>query len=197
MVSNNFIYGSAGYGSIVALGATSVVANGLIINHNIIEGDISGGNPNPDPIPIYYASITNNIFFYAIAANSYLYNSTISNNLFYGTYRDSIPIEAIGYQNTESNNYITVSPNYQFNNKAASVSSYPALLGYNWHLLPTSPGHNGATDGTDCGVYGGNYPMNFTGSPIPPQMFQLNINNMIVPVGGTLNVQFEARQQAQ
>jgi len=69
------------------------------------------------------------------------------------------------------------------------------MVSYDWHLLASNPGHNGATDGTDIGMYGGLHPMpNLTGISTLPLMTLLNIKNSSIPINGTLNYEFKARQ---
>ncbi len=169
----------------------NVLAAGLIVDHNFFEGHFGGSIGS-------YAIITNNVFFYASAVSSTnLQNCQISNNLFIGSTRDSLPPGSGITTNTIFNNLIApASLGLQLNNSLAAIQGYPGLLSYNWKLLATSIGHNSGTDGTDAGPFGGFYPINMNGSPIPPQMFQMNLSSL-VPIGGNLQVQFQARQQKQ
>jgi hypothetical protein len=63
-------------------------------------------------------------------------------------------------------------------------------------LNATSLGVKYGTDGTDCGIYGGSYPMpNMTGATTLPQVISVDIQNSVIPVGGTLNVELKAKSQ--
>ncbi len=179
ILRNNIIYGS---GAISFNGATN--GAGMLIDHNIIQGTISY---------LQYAVITNNVFTFSGIANS-AGNSfnTYNNNITVNTVPDAIPLT----NNSGSGNINNANPATIFIGNVTSAQSYPALLNVNWHLTPTSPGHNAATDGTDVGIYGGANPMlNLTGASTLPQMTELNIQNPSLPVNGTLNYQFKARKQ--
>jgi hypothetical protein len=154
---------------------------GLIIDHNIIEGAFNNIN---------YAVVSNNIFFYAhISSSSNTSFNSFSNNItIYGS-ADVLP-----YGNNSGGNNINNASNTIFVNAPTSTQNYPNLLNYNWRLNGGT-GHNAGTDGTDIGLYGGNYPMNFTGASTLPQVYYMNINNASVPLNGTLNVEFKAQKQ--
>jgi hypothetical protein len=190
IIQNNFFGPAPCNGNAFGFNPNPTLAPGLIINHNFFE-DYFGGNA------CQYAIIQNNVFFFANAATSAnLQNCQISNNLFYNNALDSLPTGTGGTANTVHNNYVTQPTNYQVNNTVSAQIAYPALLADSWQLRVTSLGHNAATDATDCGPFGGYYPINMNGSPIPPQMFQMNLSSL-VPINDTLKVQFEARQQKQ
>jgi hypothetical protein len=188
IIQNNFFGPGNCNGNAINFNNTTL-ASGLIINHNFFEEGFGGTGE--------YAIIQNNVFFFANALSSTgLQNCQISNNLFYNSAADSLPGGTGGTANTEHNNFIAEPTDYQVNNTLGAVQTYPTLLAYSWQLRATSLGHNAATDATDCGPFGGYYPINMNGSPIPPQMFQMNLSSL-VPINDTLKVQFEARQQKQ
>jgi len=157
--------------------------NGLVIDHCIIE---------IATYTIKYATFTNNIFFNANqsgdASNKY---DTYDNNITYYTSKDSLT------QGTNGGSKNIYNPPYNkfFASGQYTSVGYGSILSYDWHLLSTCPGHNASTDGTDIGVYGGAYPMNFTGASTIPQITYLNINNAIIAPGGKLGVTFKARIQ--
>lgn len=174
LVKNNFIHGS-----IAAAGDVP----GLLIDHNIIQGVINS---------LEYAVITNNVFFGTTIEGGLNTYCNFSNNMAIYSSLLAFPTGT----NSGSGNVSALYTNYQFYHTLVAASGYPARLAFNWRLLPTSLGHNAATDGTDMGMYGGTRPMpNFTGaSEIFPQMTMMNINNPNVPAGTPLNVHFKARK---
>jgi hypothetical protein len=177
IVRNNFIDGS-----LYANG--EMIGSGLLVDHNIFEGQIS---------TIEYATITNNIFFFAdiSASPDEGYNVYNDNITVYGT-TDDLPFGT----NTGAGNLNNVTPSDVFGSGLTGTVGYPALLSDDWHLVSGSPGHDAATDGTDIGIYGGSAPMpNFTGASTLPQMELLNVKNSAIPVNGTLNYEFKARVQ--
>jgi hypothetical protein len=176
VIRNNIIRNFAGY---------SVVAVNVIIDHNIF----SGGYPSY----ISYALFTNNIFFDVNPVTQWygVENCIFNNNLI----SDNTSIVLPFGNNTGTGNITTVLPSYQFNNTLISNSPTPWI--FNWTLNTSSPGNNAATDGTDIGIYGGNFPMkNLTGaSNLIPQMNMMNISNSSIPLNGILNVSFKSRKQ--
>jgi hypothetical protein len=159
--------------------------SGLLVDHNIIEGQIQ---------EINYATITNNIFFYAnVSGATYNNYNVYDNNITVNGSADVLPFGT----NTGTNNINNVSPSDVFGSGLTAAVSYPALLTTDdWQLVSGSPGHDAALDGTDIGIYGGTPPLpNFTGASTLPQMETLIIKNPNIPVSGTLNYQFKSRLQ--
>ena len=179
LVRNNFInVGISGQSS-------SNVQSGLIFDHNIIEGNL-GQFSN--------AIFSNNIFFYSNISNwSQINNCTFTNNITASTASNILPYGT----NSGGGNMNNVTFGSLFVGLISAVQGYPALTTLNWHLLSTCIGHNAGSDGTDVGIYGGTYAMqNLTGaSSIIPQMTLMNINNVSIPVNGTLNVRFKAKKE--
>ena len=69
---------------------------------------------------------------------------------------------------------------------------------YDLRLQSTSPAINAGTDGTNMGVYGGDYPWSNIGdNPEIPQMMEITFpsNESSVPLNGTLNVSFKSTKQ--
>jgi hypothetical protein len=176
IIRNNFITSTIS-------GNGQMNAPGLVIDHNIIQGQINY---------ISFASISSNIFFYAnIAASYYCLSNTFNNNItVYSTF-DVLPFGS----NTGTGNLNNQNPTTVFSNGLTNYTYYPNLLSYDWHLKATSPGHNAGKDNTDIGMYGGVKPMpNMTGISTLPLMTLLNISSTFIPEGGTLNYEFKARK---
>ena len=175
VIRNNYFKGQI-------VGAT--LGTGIVIDHNVMEQQLSN---------IGYALITNNIFFGVnVSMFSALNNCNFSNNLVIYSSLVTFP----GGTNTLSGNISVLSSSPQFVHSLTTAPTYPLMLGYDWHLRPTSVGHNAALDGTDIGMYGGVSPMpNFTGAlSTIPQMTLMNITTPTVPVGTPINVRFKARK---
>lgn len=163
--------------------------SGVIIDHNIIEGQL---------VSISYAYITNNVFYgSSFLFNTYYGSPTVTNCFFENNLSLTPSILSLPpTSNLGTGNLSVAFPVYQFNNTLTTAQSYPTLLGYDWHLLPTSIGHNAATDGTDIGMYGGVSPMpNFTGATTIPQMTLMHINNTTVALDSNIHVHIKARKQ--
>lgn len=177
IIRNNFLLGGISSGCVTA-------AAGLLVDHNIIGQHIDYTN---------YALITNNIFFYANITGSYLNSYNIyNNNITINLSPDVLPFGA----NSGTGNYNNITASTVFSNGLTSATNYPALLNYDWHVIVSSQGHNGATDGTDIGLYGGTMVMpNLTGASTLPQIYLFDISNSSIPLNGTLNYEFKARKQ--
>ncbi len=158
----------------------------VVIDHNTFIAATSGQVLFTD---VKQAIITNNIF------QNYDFSITngnpdgYSNCIFYNnaTFLCNAIIPAVG--STGSGNILDKDPQFV---------KYPAVpTTWDWsndlHIKTTSPLHNAATDGTDIGVYGGNFEFHQSGEPHGvPVIRTLNVRNTAVPLNGTLNVNFEA-----
>lgn len=179
---------------------------GNIVENNIIRSFVSHSNNTGNNIVrnniIWYSSSVvngsyttyfNNIFICSSSSAQDLvsnpsatanHNNNFSNNLFYN-YNTPIPPAF----NNGGTNIINQDPLFVNVPNFNGVLPNNAPLIYDFRLLASSPGHNFGTDGTDIGIYGGNYPwMNPQGLSWLPQALYLNINNPVVPVNGTLNI---------
>ena len=181
MVRNNyFLSGGNIYSNNAALDHS-----GLTLIHNIIGCKLSNLNN---------ATVNNNVFFYSdISAWGGVNTCIFTNNITASSVSSILPYGT----NTGTGNINDVPFANLFAGGVSTSQAFPAVLSIDWHLLPASPGHNAATDGTDIGIYGGTMPMpNWTGaSSLIPQMTLLDIQNSDVPVNGNLNVRFKARKQ--
>ncbi len=179
--------------------------NNMIISNNIIQSYILSST-KPSVIitnniflsnfyfsGVSYANVTNNIFIEPSFPNFSGTQSTYNKNIY--LYTDPLNFDifppagntGVGNLNTIADQFVSTIPL----NIAQSASRY-----YDWHLLSTSLGFGYGTDGTDCGIYGGSYPMpNMTGVTTIPQMQSMDIQNSVIPVNGTLNVEIKARNQ--
>lgn len=179
----------------------------IIVSNNVIDYYVTASN-KPSVV------ISNNVFLSAyISSVSY---SNITNNFFIEI---SQPVSSYftGSQNTYNKNiFIYADPMNYVNfplsgntgvgnlNTTANqfVSTIPLNVGvsasrtYDWHLLASSLGKNYGTDGSDVGIFGGSYPMpNMSGVCTMPQMISMDLQNSVVPVNGTLDVQIKAKGQ--
>ena len=149
--------------------------------------------------------ITNNLFFYNSQTNAVLQDfSTIANNIFVGTHPNTsfstfnnnlifaTSNDVLPYgNNTGSGNFNAVAPLF------VNVPDYNNInFAYNYRLTTTSPGHNGGTDGSDIGPFGGLDPLpDLTGTPPVPQIKVFNINNAVVSPSTPLNIYVKAKKQ--
>jgi hypothetical protein len=113
--------------------------------------------------------------------------------------------------NTGTGNLFNVDPQFTTPSSVSIVLDYtytnPSVGPFaDFHLLSSSPGLNYGTDGTNIGIYGGNYSW-IDGSTTDsryryfampnqvPHMIQMDISNPSLPINGTLNVNFNAKTQ--
>jgi hypothetical protein len=174
-IQNNFLY------QVQNSNQTTVV----ISNNDFV---ISGGNPF---YTVSNALIANNVFFYD-NPDANVTSCVFTNNIAFNG--SALVLPPAG--NTGSGNSVPASLGV-FGFTDASLTGY---VGQNvwthvWTFKPSSPAYHGGTDGTDMGVNGGAYPYpNYTGATRIPQMTLLNVP-AIVPQGGSMNVNFKARDQ--
>jgi len=175
-------------------------ANNLTVQNNIFQGESSlGTNKSWFGLRSSNSIVTNNVYFDyvlefddALVTNNIFIqqnftdrsvvssNATYNNNIFFG---ENVPDGSNTFNNNIFNNPGFVSEDNSFYS-----------FGEDLNLTAASPGKNAGTDGTDIGVFGGNFPMVF--EPANPEITQLLINTVQVPVGGELEftIQAEGRQ---
>jgi hypothetical protein len=178
----------------------------IIISNNVIDNYIASSN-QPSVI------ITNNIFLNN-AYISYVSYATVTNNIFIN------PRSLENYSGTQNTwnknimiyadpaNYLTFPPanNTGVGNLNTTDNQFTTTIPLNitpldatkqdWILLATSIGYKYGTDGTDVGIHGGSYPMpNMTGAPNIPQITSMDLQNSVIPISGTLNIELKARGQ--
>lgn len=186
------------YGFTVAASWTNV-----LVTNNLITGGISGpGTPIPSVLitnntfvsasqqlalaGFNAAIISNNIFWGNTPVDAGMQYCAFSNNITYQTSNDALPYGT----NAGSGNYIGVDPLF------VNAPDQSGVLTYDYHLQAGSPGHNGGTDGTDVGIYGGGapFPASMDGRARIPLVTQFNILNSTIPEGGSLNIEVEGRK---
>lgn len=164
----------------------SNVNSAVIFDHNNFMSINSGCYPFEN---VRQATISNNIFQFlnlstSGAMSNSFYNCNVMNNAAFAC-NDNLP----GANNAGSGNLNGTYPDFV---------NYPGTpAAFNWsfdlHLQANSPLLGAATDGTQIGIYGGNFIFHASGEPIGmPSMNSLNISNVAVPVNGMLNVNFTA-----
>ncbi|MFN5417362.1 MAG: hypothetical protein ACK5B9_09920 [Flavobacteriia bacterium] len=182
--------------------------NNLIVSNNIIGTQYAINSSNKPSVIITnnvflngfylsnvsYSNFTNNIIIEPNALTNFSgTQNTYNKNIF--IYADPLNFKAfppagntgVGNLNTTSNQFVSTIP--------LNVNLDQAR-NYDWHLLSSSLGLGYGTDGTDCGIYGGSYPMpNTTGVTTIPQMVSMDIQNSVIPVNGTLDVEIKSRNQ--
>lgn len=178
IVSNN-IFGSS-FSIYQSTKPSVIVTNNIFLNGSYLAS-------------VSYANITNNIFIEAGYPNFSGTQNTYNKNVF--IYADPLNYDVyppagntgVGNLNTTASQFISTIP---LNVDLSSARNY------DWHLLSSSLGLGYGTDGTDCGIYGGSYPMpNLTGVTTIPQMVSMDIQNSVIPVNGTLDVEIKSRNQ--
>ncbi len=171
IIRNNMMYYTVSYFQ----NCTSV----LVTNNLFFYQSVSTGAVLQD-----FATITNNIFLNVHPNSSF---ATYNNNLIFNSGNDLLPYG----NNTGTGNYNATAPIF---------INVPDLNGvnfsYNYRLASNSPGHNGGTDGTDIGPFGGIDPLpNLYGTPPVPQIKIFNITNSVVTPDTPIEIYVKAKKQ--
>lgn len=194
VISNNIIND---FSPITAQGANNLISNNIFQSYFWSRG----------------AVVANNIFYNYASSGTFNISTvscTFNNNLFFA-FTPVVGTAIISGTNTGTGNLFNVDPQYTTPALGTDVYNYtytsPATGPFaDFHLLPSSPGVNYGTDGTNIGIYGGNYAWvdgsttdsRFRYYPMTsqvPHMIQMNITNSSIPLNGTLNVNFNAKSQ--
>jgi hypothetical protein len=173
VVRNNIIYNS-----------TSTFSNcqSVLITNNLYFYV----NPSTTFVIQDFSTITNNIFLNVYPNTN---SSTFNNNLIFNSGNDVLPYG----NNTGSGNFNGQVPVF-VNDGGGNYNGIN--LGYDYHLTTASPGHNGGTDGTDIGPFGGVDPLvDMTGTPPIPQIKIFNISNSVVQPNTPLDIYVKAKKQ--
>lgn len=167
----------------------------IVVDHNLfVHGNAFGS--------LQFVTITNNIIISSdntrvmdtnVINCTFSANLSLSQNISSGSPAGSF----LAQSNTGGSNIVGSDPLFtscsDFNNFSYS---------FNYRLQSGSPGHNAATDGTDLGIYGGQYPFPSGGAagggfdmsafPPVPQVTGMNIQNASVLPGAQLKVSVQA-----
>ena len=174
-VLNNFILGS------------TLLNNSNIKNNIYISDGHSSGNSN---------TLINNIYHGMSTLG--LTNSILKNNLSYASGGNNATNFDYNTTNYDTNNVVNQDPKFV----SATVSTSPTFdYADDYHLQSSSPAIGAGTNGTDIGIYGGNYPFPSGGDiplqtsalPAIPQITDLEITNMIIPIDSALHINLKAR----
>jgi hypothetical protein len=202
-VSNNYIVGgvdiNAGANNIVISGnyATGIIRSFANMTSLLIANNFAGGGISFSLSLTTLAVVTNNIIAVG-GTNYYLQNSTIDNNIFLATGT------AIGetLNSTIQNNVFASASQAGADATnvfgATAAALFVGLTGNTtdtqWKLKAGSPALGAGVGGTDCGMYGGNYPPYRISGIITGQPTVTNFTAPgTVPVNGTLNVKVSAK----
>lgn len=142
-------------------------ANDIVIVNNVIRGDLFN---------VDNSVIINNIIPGGVFSNSL--NNIVRYNLTWG---NIIPVSDQGIGNLIESDMSTVfvdSDNYDF------------------HLLPNSPAKGAGENGTDMGIYGGDFPYIDSGFPGLPSIIQLQAPRVGTKQNG-LQINFKAKSNKQ
>lgn len=201
---NSVIARCVGYNSTINLNIGVVVSNNLFyqlsLNSNNTASQQGGLMSNNILVNSLFGGLRNVLFannlFLNLSRTSGLYNNSsgcvFNNNLTYNYPQTLLPSAG----NSGSGNLENQQP--LFVNVPASANYYTSTphynnFTYNYRLQSGSPGKNAGTDGQDIGLYGGQYPWNASiGFPEVPQIMEMEIQNSVAPVNGTLNVRVKA-----
>jgi hypothetical protein len=180
---NNLIIGNSL--SFIYGGESNYILNNIMDYHNsikngIIKNNIFMSSGQPILLSSFGCIFENNIFL----NQSFEYDS-YDNQFYNNLFIISDPFS--GYSNIGFNNIFNQTN--IFLNQSRPYFSFSD----DYHLLSTSPGKNAGKDGTDIGIYGGQYPWK-DGKPFNPH-FQKAIISHNTDNNGNLNVQIKVAAQ--
>ena len=191
IIIQNNIFTSGGF-------LNQFIQSSILIDHNLFI------NNNPPALnAMQFAVVTNNIFTSTAGTaviNNNTTQNTFNNNLSMSTnIGPNAPTNSfLGGPNTGGGNLVGTDPLFV---NVTNFNAYDANA--NYRLTTGSPGRNGATDGSDLGIYGGSYPFPSGGapgsgydtSPLPPipQINAVNIQNATLQPGTLLKVTVQAK----
>jgi len=138
-----------------------------IFNNNIFLDNSFSNGPWWFSFSSVYSLIKNNIFIGSTADFGGVANSIAKNNLF---------VENISFPNGTnigSYNIVNQPQSSIFVNQSGNSFSYTQ----DYHLQPSCPGKNAGTDGTDIGIYGGQFPWKDGSVPFNPHVIISNIGD--------------------
>ena len=180
-VYNNIFYSGGIFNNTYNSGGALNVYNNLFVGTTVLSG-------------CYYTNFYNNIFYGYSPYMSSPLNNSFYNNLSYGSGNDNFNLSGT---NTGANNLAASNPSFV-------LAPVTAMFTYtnDYHLNSGSPALTAGTGSTQIGIYGGVYPFpNGIGTgfqtsacaPIP-QIYEMNMQNPLIPTTGTLSVQIKARK---
>ncbi len=161
----------------------------VLFNHNLWYGP---GSASRDCFSsnCQFMLLTNNIFVRRNAASSNS-NSTFNNNITFNAVNNT-PWASNG--NTDAGGNVNNLDPQMVAQTAVNAGTNSPLLDF---TIAAGPANNSGSDGKDMGLlYDAIGSLNWTTSRSSrlPFIFSMNIVNPTIPVGGTLNVQVEARK---
>ena len=184
LFQNNVFYKASSYSIVGFANSTNV-----LFNHNLWYGPASS-SVDCFASTCQFLTITNNIFVRrnAATANS---NSTFNNNITYLTTND-LPWTVNSNINGGGN--VSAQSPQMVDQTAVNAGTNNPLLNF---TIAAGPANNSGSDLKDMGLlYDPTGSLNWTNSRISrlPFIYSMNITNPTIPVGGTLNVNVEARK---
>jgi hypothetical protein len=184
LIQNNLMYASAGSGSIAGF----TQSTNVLVDHNLFYGTIS-------TYPVFSSDcrsilITNNIF---VRRNASFQNteSTFSHNITYNAVAHA-PWALNG--NLDGGGNIANQDPQMGDQALINSGTNNPLLNF---TIAAGPANNSASDGKDMGLlFDSSGLLSWTNSLMSriPYIYSMVIQNPIVPAGGILNVQVEARR---
>lgn len=104
---------------------------------------------------------------------------------------DLVAVSPVGYANYPDNIWAGATIENTFVNEIGTIGVDEAMK---YMLLPTSPAKNAATDGTDCGAFGGEHPFVLYGRPEGiPYIYDVEVP--AYPTDNKLNISFKVAGQ--
>lgn len=185
VIENNIVFDD-----IVA--SASYNGNHIFIRHNTVYGTISQGS---------YRTVYDNIIFYDDSYNKPInFSKTYDNYRFYNNVlaisqeqydADQTSVSPVGYSNYADNIFAGATFANTCTDSIAGIWFDDAMR---YQVRSDSPAKNAATDGTDCGAFGGEHPFVLYGRPEGiPYIYDVEVP--AYPTDNKLNISFKVAGQ--
>ena len=220
--SNDIVLKNNIFGSTITIygrSATRPVTNVLVANNTFVRARLHATR-------IVGGTVMNNVFYANVPASgvgtttafSALEDCLVTNNIFFGmpigsasgiirnVFNNNLIVFAAASGVVPANDFPTVNNNTESNNLKdvnPQFLNFPTLgssafdFAFDLRLAEVSPAKNAGSDGTDIGIFGGQFPFHSIFTHGAPVSFISRLNTSgVVKVGSDLNVQIEARSAA-
>jgi hypothetical protein len=174
IISNNIIFQTSPTGRPLTKFKNAIISNNIVISiDDIVFNEIIGCIVRNNIFPVGRVTITNK-----------KENNSLLNNL----YTDEEGINPFGYSEIDGN--VRIDRDLIFVDQAGGTFDY----NHDYRLTDDASSAITGTDGTQVGIYGGDYPFKDGGAPINPQIIEKNISTATNPKG---HLKVEIKVEAQ
>lgn len=188
VIENNIVLGRDIYNRSIITYTNTNTGNHIFIRHNTVYGTI---------VQDSYRTVYDNIIFYKEPVN---FSKTYNNYRFYNNVlaisqeqydADQTSVSPVGYSNYADNIFAGATFANTCTDSIAGIYFDDAMR---YQVRSDSPAKNAATDGTDCGAFGGEHPFVLYGRPEGiPYIYDVEVP--AYPTDNKLNISFKVAGQ--